>query len=590
MRSADDIRRLFKNAELGIHPGADERVFEDVLKARQKMTENRPALPENMWRVIMKSPLTKLAVAAAVLIAGVIGLSLWRTTGSGIALAEVLARVEQVKAWRSTGSYTSTRQKASGKPGGFEARFTILGSQEYGFRLNGGVRDPNGGWIPLSEDYVSLQKKTFTSINTPEKKYVRVKLGDAGAQAQQKMFGPYGDPVAIIKGIMACKYENLGRSTINGVEVEGFHTTDPNCRSPLTVDLLKNQQLEVKLWVDVKTRLPVRSEGLTSGRDEGGNTISHHLVNNFEWDVPVTAADFDPPPVPDGYTVVNGLDDRDEETAIRGLKQCIELFGSYLFSAAQGEAETLLSAFQKSETPTALRLKEEVRGLTEKEKRNKLATAAWDVRRFMMFYRALFLDKKDPFYFGTFVTPKDTDKVLLRWKLSDSEYRVIFGDLHAETVSPEKLAELEAAVLDNPPGLLNEETAILGMKQCVGLVGNYLETIKYGEDAMGMLCWAYLKSETPAAKKMKELTGEQRSSSELDAEKPIFRLMWFYVRLVQDKKDPAYYGKTVTPKDADKVLMRWKVSDNEYRVIFGDLHAETVSPEKLAELEAALSK
>jgi hypothetical protein len=36
--------------------------------------------------------------------------------------------------------------------------------------------------------------------------------------------------------------------------------------------------------------------------------------------------------------------------------------------------------------------------------------------------------------------------------------------------------------------------------------------------------------------------------------------------------------------------MRWKVSDNEYRVIYGDLHAETVTPEKLAELEAGLPK
>ena len=121
-------------------------------------------------------------------------------------------------------------------------------------------------------------------------------------------------------------------------------------------------------------------------------------------------------------------------------------------------------------------------------------------------------------------------------------------------------------------------------------MGNYLRTIRYGEDATGVLGRAYLRSETPAAKKIKALTGEQRNSSELDAQKPIFRLMWFYVRLVQDKKDPAYYGQTVTPKDADKVLMRWKLSDTEYRVIFGDLHAETVTPEKLAELETALPK
>jgi len=71
---------------------------------------------------------------------------------------------------------------------------------------------------------------------------------------------------------------------------------------------------------------------------------------------------------------------------------------------------------------------------------------------------------------------------------------------------------------------------------------------------------------------------------------PIRGLGRFYRWLQFDKKDPAYYGKTVTPKDADKVLMRWKVSDKEYRVIFGDLHAQTVTAEKLAELEKALPK
>jgi len=47
---------------------------------------------------------------------------------------------------------------------------------------------------------------------------------------------------------------------------------------------------------------------------------------------------------------------------------------------------------------------------------------------------------------------------------------------------------------------------------------------------------------------------------------------------------------TVTPKDADKVLLRWKVSDNEYRVIFGDLRAKTVTAEQLTELEKGLKQ
>jgi hypothetical protein len=36
--------------------------------------------------------------------------------------------------------------------------------------------------------------------------------------------------------------------------------------------------------------------------------------------------------------------------------------------------------------------------------------------------------------------------------------------------------------------------------------------------------------------------------------------------------------------------MRWKVSDNEYRVIFGDLHTQTVTAEARADLEKDLPK
>ena len=90
---------------------------------------------------------------------------------------------------------------------------------------------------------------------------------------------------------------------------------------------------------------------------------------------------------------------------------------------------------------------------------------------------------------------------------------------------------------------------------------------------------------------LKGLSEEDKTQRLSDATLPIRCAVRFYVKLLQfDNKDPVHYAKTVTPKDADKVLMRWKVSDNEYRVIFGDLHAENVTPEKLVELESALPK
>jgi hypothetical protein len=49
--------------------------------------------------------------------------------------------------------------------------------------------------------------------------------------------------------------------------------------------------------------------------------------------------------------------------------------------------------------------------------------------------------------------------------------------------------------------------------------------------------------------------------------------------------DYAYYGKTVGPNDKNKVLLRWKLDNGKYQVIFGDLRAETVTAERLRELE-----
>ena len=65
-------------------------------------------------------------------------------------------------------------------------------------------------------------------------------------------------------------------------------------------------------------------------------------------------------------------------------------------------------------------------------------------------------------------------------------------------------------------------------------------------------------------------------------------LTMFPLILTGQGAEPLYHGDIVTPNDVELPLMRWKVADGEYRVIFGDLHTETVTAEVLAELEAAL--
>ena len=173
-----------------------------------------------MRSMIMRNPWTRLAAVAAVLIACGIGLVLWRTTGTGIALADVLARVEQVKAFRCKGISKSTSETPTGKPSLWEMHSDILESKEYGVRLTHQELDPNGAKTSLTETYFNFGKKIVTTVDHAEKRYIRAELNDFMAQQIQKEFSRYSDLAGFLKEIIACKYESIGRSTVDGVDVE----------------------------------------------------------------------------------------------------------------------------------------------------------------------------------------------------------------------------------------------------------------------------------------------------------------------------------------------------------------------------------
>ncbi len=427
-------------------PEMDKDLWAETSKARDAFQETILAPGQHsIGRAIMRSPLTKLAAVAVVVIACLIGLSLWRTTGSGITLADVLARVEKVKAVRYQWTYTLSGYVGPDKPYNQEIRATSLNSAEYGWKSNWEWIDPNGGESGFSEEYVLPQKKIAIDIVHKDRNYIRKVLKDAQFEQKQKEDPSIGHPNmkdlgAFVRKILKTKYESLGKSTMNGIEVAGFQSTDPNLWEG------KNPQVDFKLWVDVKTLLPVRSDILASVEvDKRGDRLSNHFViHDFQWDVSVDAAEFEPPPVPEGYLVLeNRPGQANEETAIEGLKKCAELLGCYLKSITGVGIQDVPTLFEKSETPAALRLKEEMKGLSKQEKNIRLMRTGTPVLSSYGFYNDLVQNKKDPAYYGNTVTPKDTDKVLLRWKLDDGQYRVIYGDLHAETVTPARLAELE---------------------------------------------------------------------------------------------------------------------------------------------------
>lgn len=398
----------------------------------------------------MKSPLTRLAVAAVVLIACAIGLSLWRTTGSGIALADVLIQIQQATAYMYQTTMTiSGKSPGPGTPINQTIEASVVSTQDGNMKMTMNTVDRNSGNILRNETFMLPREKAVISIMPEQKTYMRIDLDDTQIEKTRQQ---NNDPGAMLEQLLKCKYERLGRSRIDGVEVEGFRTTDPNYLGGVT------GAVDVKIWVDVKTQLLVRSE---MDVDAGGMK-THGVISNFRWDYPVDAATFKPV-IPADYTPMSSgpikMPTASEETAIQSLKIFAERTGRYpdrldlttligLLPKAPdsndpslGKDNATLKKLLESGASNGEAIKE-----TTQDTTSKTADTMLSVRDAIAFHISLRKDKKDPVYYGNVVTPKDADKVLLRWKLSDSEYRIIFGDLHAETVSPEKLADLEKAL------------------------------------------------------------------------------------------------------------------------------------------------
>jgi len=69
MKPEDEIRNLINNSDVTTGPETDKNVLGDALKHLEKFKKRQLAPSQsNMWRIIMKSPITRIAAAAVIII------------------------------------------------------------------------------------------------------------------------------------------------------------------------------------------------------------------------------------------------------------------------------------------------------------------------------------------------------------------------------------------------------------------------------------------------------------------------------------------------------------------------------------------
>jgi hypothetical protein len=411
-----------------------------------------------VWRIIMNKPVTKLAVAAVLIVAVIIGLNIF--LGGGVALAEVLDKVRDIKT-----VFYRTKADIKGLPGAPSEQITHITTQvklsyDKGIHIKSMIRLPER--TAERESYILFDKRVLYTLTHADKEYIEIKLTD---ELMEKMDTENGDPVTLLKAMADCEHVELGHDTINGIEVWGIEVTDPVLGTKLGSVLSSGMfdSIVVRLWVDVKTKLPVRLTAQGSARN--GEISMDLVIDDFQWDAAMDPAELEFT-IPEDYKLL-GQATWDVTKEGEDIVEVLKFFAEY---ADGGYPSSLSTMTVAREIVGQLRRKlapSLSSGGLPREMMEKLAK----LEMVGQAYAALENGGKDPAYHGDKVTAEFPHAVLLRWKIGEGIYRVIFGDLSKRDVTSDELTRLEAAPL-------NPLSKAIKPQPADGLIGTQLEELE----------------------------------------------------------------------------------------------------------------
>ena len=348
------------------------------LKAAARATE---AL--NIRRLIMRSPMTKIAAAAVIIFAVLIGINPF---GGTVTFADVVKPL-------------------------LNARTLILdmivGDEETGTVIHDVIVDQRIRRV------ISRQEHVVNIIDPESAKMLTLHTGGkiaAYSDIQGSIQEGTRDYVASLRKIISDLQNNpdfeakeLGEKEIDGQKVVGFSTD------------------EFTIWADVKTALPVRIEVESPQLSA--------VFKNFQFNVPVeeleSLVSMD---LPDGYTEQKKVFDMKTPTE-QDLVECLRIWAELLLDG--NFPETIGMTKIMSQLPQIeAKLGESVASAEEGTQKGMT------LGKGMLFIMGL----KDQHYAGNGVKLGEADTAIFWYQPQGSAtYRVIYGDLSVKDVAPENL-------------------------------------------------------------------------------------------------------------------------------------------------------
>jgi hypothetical protein len=190
--------------------------------------------------------------------------------------------------------------------------------------------------------------------------------------------------------------------------------------------------ISVRVWADEETRLPVLVEM------ESVDSKTKMRIEDFQWNMVLDAALFETT-APAGYADATPppVTNEDKEQAIvKGFQTYSELKGGQYPKVAKIYPDQIMNDLNRQ-----FGIPRDIREASEEMRKTsgKIHVITVGFGWVLQIQRG----NSDAVYHGKIVGPNDEDKILLRWK-QEAGYRALFGDLHLETITAERLKTLEA--------------------------------------------------------------------------------------------------------------------------------------------------
>jgi hypothetical protein len=297
MKPTDKIERLVEKSRYKASPDAYDNTLHNFMQAVDNYKKQKSTSTDShISRTIMK--ITKLA-AAVIFIAAIIGLHQFSSSirGTSVVWADVAERLKKVS------SYTARAHRVLTEVGEeepfFQCEVLKYFSPDHGFMEESYV----GGELVMLA-YPSISEKSLLIVFPRNKVYCRFDYNEELLSLVEDINPVNTDGMMKLFGSKRCV--KLGSREIDGVIAEGFEVKHVKIFSQVPRFLGHVKGVDMRLWVNEKTLLPMRIEGegfVGKGLMTGFKDFTYkEVMYDFEYDVEIDESIFEPN-IPDDYTL-----------------------------------------------------------------------------------------------------------------------------------------------------------------------------------------------------------------------------------------------------------------------------------------------